>query len=438
MSESTPGSVDGARLITPIERHYVSAAIQRYCPADTSPVWSLPVLPAARSTAEPLPPRLTQVELPAWASDIGVDGYLAVPAHLVMAGEGPAWRRAAWFSAITWYMHGSAERAFEAANGPVHSFAFRLQGWPVEMWERPWVNRIVLFLRRWAAQQAASDETAMFGPVPEARIHITHDVDYLAKGFDFRLKQSIHFARAVLSRFSPGAGERGRPPLDGALRKIFMGGDYNTLPALRDLERRHDVRSTIHFFAARGSNRSLAATFADPRYAIDAPWLRDVMAKLRDGGWEIGLHQSYDAWQNGNMIAEERARLEKASGARVSHCRQHWLRFAWRDTWRAQEAAGFEYDATLGFNDLAGFRTASAVAVSPWDPARDRAMSIVSRPFIAMDAHANHFPGGDDSIRRFVAETRAVGGEATIAWHPHTLHPDFRNNPGYEDYLNDV
>ncbi|MEQ8319678.1 MAG: hypothetical protein RH946_05385 [Rhodospirillales bacterium] len=430
----------GATL-SPLEAHYVSQAIRHYCRDNAEAIWRLPVAMAATGGAEPLPPKLVRVSLPDWAGDAGIDGSLAVPVHLSRDGDGPLWERTAWFSVIAWYLHGTAERAFEDIHGPVHSFAFKLTGWPAEMWECAWANRIVIFLRRWAAHVQNADEDALFGSRPQAHIVLSHDVDYIAKGFDFRLKQFIHLGREVLARLRPSDGAEDKSSIMGSLRKTCLPGDYFTLPALLDMETDLGIKSVIHFYARTAQNgRSLMAAFADPRYDVARPDVVDVISRFRDGGWRIGLHQSFSAWQSAERMAEERNKLKEIAGTDIDYCRQHWLRFSWRDTWPAQQAAGFKHDGTLGFNELPGFRTGSALAVSPWGPGDGKPLTIITRPLIAMDAHANHFARGADggaghAMRRYVEEVRAVGGEATIAWHPHTLHTDFAADISYPDFI---
>ncbi len=43
------------------------------------------------------------------------------------------------------------------------------------------MNRIALFLRRWAAREQGMSEEDLFDSLPKAEIILTHDVDAIAK-----------------------------------------------------------------------------------------------------------------------------------------------------------------------------------------------------------------------------------------------------------------
>ena len=100
----------------------------------------------------------------------------------------------------------------------------------------------------------------------------------------------------------------------------------------------------------------------DPSYSVVTDLIYNQLRLMSSKGHVIGLHQSFDAWQDETMRLEKET-IEEAIGQAVTVCRQHWLRFSFRDTWKAQAKAGLRTDMTLGFNDRPGFRNSSAVPV---------------------------------------------------------------------------
>jgi hypothetical protein len=419
---------------------WVLACGERYWPNCAARIATLP-LPAAQISDDP--GELLLITLPDWAADIAVDGGLyAFASALVDGPQSQAWQRCDWI-AVAWHMlTGSLERAIEAQHGPVLSYAFRLPANMRPLFERAWVNRIFLFLRRWTAHENGLPEEALFGPAPTASIVLTHDVDAIRLTPEIRAKQTIfqlaNSARAVVG----GHFRIARARLHDASRFAFGDGDLRTLERVRDMERTAGLRSTLHFYGGapglrRGSPRRL---LIDPAYDIDSFYLRAQLAALREGGWTVGLHQSFEAWADPARMAIERNRVAMAAGIGINHCRQHWLHFSWASTWAAQAAAGLTFDSTLGFNDRPGFRASHALRFQPWDFSRKAPMSIEAIPMLFMDSHFYDYAGIESppvasEMTRWLDEVRFVGGEISVNWHTHTITDAYGWADGYEGLL---
>lgn len=412
----------------------------RYWPAGHQAIAGLPVpVIDAHHGAEPV---LRYVALPDWAADLGVDGQLLVFACVLDAGgDTPDWQRCDWIANAFHMLTGSSERAHEQIHGPALSYAFRLPRALDPVFQRAWVNRIFLFLRRWAAHQAGQPEEAVFGPLPQAEIRLTHDVDAVRLTPEIRLKQTaFQFANAARALVR-GDGPLLRARLGDARRYAFSAGDFRTFARVRDMERSAGLRSTLHFYGGppglrRGSPRRI---LIDPAYDIGSDMMRGELRAFREGGWTVGLHQSFDAWDTAGAMACEKARIEAALGAPVEQCRQHWLHFSWEKTWAAQAAAGLTLDSTLGFNDRPGFRAGHALRVRPWDMAADGPLPIGTIPMVLMDSHFYDYSGGDTgpetAMKPWIDEVRAVGGEATVNWHTHTITDVYGWEAGFEALL---
>lgn len=380
----------------------------------------------------------TAVAVPDWAADLGVGSppYLLVDSRAIQTGSEPAFDRCDWWLASDLMLNGSAEREHEARHGPVHSFSWRLDIDP-HAFDHAWVNRFLLIIRRLAARQTGRSEAALFGPLPSAEIIITHDVDAVTMRPELRLKQgSFQLANAIRhlwrGRFR-AASER----LAAAARFSMGPSDFWTFnQMIASLERR-GLRSRLHFYAGpRGLRRGWPGYLMDPGYDCADPRIVDLLHNLIQSGFEVGLHPSYGSWASTNMIARQRERLTHALGQPVTACRQHWLRFSWEKTWIAQAGAGILLDSTLGFNDRPGFRNGAALRFRPSLPLRS-GLPITAEPMILMDSHLYDYDldacrdlGG--SIERWIGEVKAVGGVATVLWHPHTLDRSYGWGKGFE------
>lgn len=426
-----------------VRRSRAVRALATYWPKTNGPVPMLPMPVAAAVLTEPLPPRLAEIELPDWAADLAPERTLPVPAHTVIEGHGPAFERVDWLSAAHWYLNGTAERAHEAAHGPVHSYSYKLAGWPQRMWDRAWVNRIALFLRRWAARQAHLDEGELLGPLPRPEILITHDVDAVRKTWSIRVKQSAFHVFNSARRLSGGDFRGAVARLGSAARFMLSHADYWTFDELAEMERAAGVRPYFMIYGRAPSQRTGTLRLLDPDYDVMEQAVAARLRVLAQQGCVIGLHPSFDSWGDTAVMQEEKQRVERACGAPVTSCRQHWLKFSWARTWSAQQQAGLGLDLTLGFNDRPGFRNGAALRFSPWDEARGAALTIESVPLVLMDSQLYDYAMMDDAarasaIQRWIGEVVEVRGSASVVWHPHTLSSDYGWRDGFRMLLQQI
>jgi hypothetical protein len=411
-------------------RRYVATELGRYWPRGLDAVLRLAVPAAPADVPMPLPPRFETVRLPDWAAELGVAGALLVPSQCIVPGEGEAWQRTDWWSAAAWFLTGAAERAHESTHGPIHSYSGRLQGWDARMWDHAWVNRMALFLRRRAARELEQEEHALFGALPAPEIMLTHDVDAIRKTAAIRFKQSAFRGYQAARLAGRGRFARALDRLGGAARFLLTSPDYWHFDEIERAEETARVRSCFFVYGGDPRRRSLKQALLDPGYDVREPRLAERLRALAARGWPVGLHQSFDAWRDGAAMAREKARVEEAISSPVTLCRQHWLRFGWSETWKAQADAGLETDATLGFNDRSGFRNGAALRFRPWDEATGAPLKLASVPMVLMDSQLYDYSELTDEererqIARWMGEVRAVAGVATIIWHQHVLGPDY-------------
>ena len=422
-------------------RDWVLDCGARYWPTGRASVEALPI-PLVESRPETTSEFL-RVRLPPWAEDIGVDGtLLAYPAMIESDDGRPQWQRCDWLSNAFHMLNGTVERQLEADNGPVLSYAARLPGTLAPLFDHAWVNRIFLFLRRWAAHAGNTPEDALFGPMPPAEIRLTHDVDAIRLTPEIRAKQiafqMLNAGRAAASARWSTVGHR----LADAARYGFASGDFRTFARVRAMERAAGLTSILHFYAGPAGWRRASPhlILLDPAYDICSDGMRAELRAFAEGGWTVGLHQSFDAWRDGAAMVTQKHRLETALGHPVSFCRQHWLHFSWAQTWAAQVEAGLEHDSTLGFNDRPGFRGGHALAIAPRDPRSGTALMLEATPMVLMDSHFYDYAGGDapppdQAMKPWIDEIRAVGGVATVNWHTHTITDIYGWQRGYEALL---
>ncbi len=401
-------------------------ALRRYWPLSKESVEALPV--ASAPSYPPSPPlQLTSITLPDWAADLGIDGRILVPVEA--ATEPETWEETDWWLAVFLLLECWHERCWEEVNGPIHSYSFRLKGWDTRVWERAWVNRIALFLRRWSARNCRGTEHEVHGQLPAPQILLTHDVDALDKTWAIRLKQGAFNLFNCAKALGKGDISLACTKLRSSLRFLASGGrDWQQVTAVSRMEQEVGIRARFHFFADR-RRQTLRRWLIDPSYDIWSTKAREVIKEVAKAGHEVELHPSCDSWDSPGLIMTQRKNLEVASGRKVQACRQHWLRFSWARTWMAQEEAGITCDTTLMFNDRSGFRASAALSWHPWGSEGPMERLEVT-PTLFMDSHFYDysFPSQEErrlAMKKWLDEVRAVSGQIGVLWHPHTLSQDY-------------
>ena len=409
-------------MIFPRDAEAFARAAERYWPGRAEEVADL-LDRGDRTPIEvgPLPPRFRWVDMPAWTAPGTVDGRILVPDHLAADG---VWTSIDWVSVGLWYLDCLAERVHESNAGPIHSYSIRLRGWDERQWQRAWVNRIAIAIRAMLARDAQREPDAWFGPLPRPEFDLSHDLDALTKHLSLRLKQTafsgFNGVRGLLrgrpDRFVKGGGR--------ALRFFLGGGDYDLLDEVLDSESAAGVTSVFHVFPGRPRKRLF-----DPKYEPGSPGVAARLRMIAARGCEIGLHPGFDDFEDQDSLARGAEKLAGILGRKPVRIRQHWLRFTFAGTWRAQEAAGFQVDSTLGFNDRPALRAGAALRYAPLVGDR-RSESLEEIPLVLMDSHLHDYldlDGGEifAEADRWIDEIISVGGIASVNWHQRVLHPDY-------------
>jgi hypothetical protein len=422
-------------------RSYMLDSLSLYWRRNGELIAKLPIAVALRKEDEPLPPVMSDVALPEWAKHIGINGSLLVPDHCVCAGDEPEWKRTDWTAAAFWYANGLAERAHEKRKGPIHSYSYRLAKWDKRIWSRAWVNRVALFLRKWASVEADKPERELFGELPDTEIILTHDVDAIEKTFPIRIKQSLFHCFNSVRALGKGDIDTSFKKLVQSCRFVRASGDYRLFDDLMALEKRHNKKSIFLFSGGRHSQRkSFREWFFDPLYDPHDSAIKNLVERICAQGWDIGLHPSFNSWESIDHLKKSRKSLEQCCGRPIGFCRQHWMRFSWEKTWKAQQEAGLIQDFTLAFNDASGFRNGAAITFCPWDFTNNIPMKLKVTPTIFMDSQFYDYENMNDEKRRgqiqyWLEEVKAVHGKCAILWHQHVLSEDYGWKKGYEEVL---
>jgi len=251
-------------------------------------------------------------------------------------------------------------------------------------------------------------------PSKKRLICLTHDVDSI-KGKSF-IRYAFWFTKALLSLKTKEIKQVIN------LISTYMRLDEDphfSFQSFYEIEKYYGFCSTffimsLPFFLGREGRR----------YSLRRSDIKEVLWRLSQNGWEIGLHPS-------RVTCLSKAKLKKEMNRFMSHIgndnvsmgiRNHYLKASFPETWRIQEELGIQYDSSLGWYDSPGFRAGTSRPFRPFDAELNRRLNVWEIPLIVMDGSLQ---GSSDTI---VAKCKMMAEEAfqyntpfTILWHSDRL-----------------
>ena len=278
-----------------------------------------------------------------------------------------------------------------------------------------------------------------FGEGRASNIEYSHDLDYLKKTAQLRLKQTAFNVFNCIKLMD-------RPTL--FLKKIYQtivflmtNRSYWHFDDWVNLEQKFNKTSIFYIYVKTYRKKTFKTWLIDPSYDLRRNTLLKAKLKnLIEKGFEIGLHGSYDSAVNQTLLKEEKEILETELDIKISKTRQHWLRYSEQQTPIAHEAI-FKQDSSVAWNDCMGFRAGIASAYHPYDHKNKRAFNFKVVPQIVMDSQLFDYQesGSERSIETAFDLIKVVrkikNAHCSISWHPRTINAEYGWGESYKRLL---
>jgi hypothetical protein len=285
--------------------------------------------------------------------------------------------------------------------------------------ERPIVDEYVDLL--WEAAQLCWPR---LGRRPtEYRVHVSHDVDYPFTTVGAPVGRVMRsMAGDIVRRHDPPLARRRLRSYRASRRGNFEFDPFNNYDFLMDVSESHQLRSAFYFLAGADGT-----PYASTYRLDDAPILA-LLGHIAARGHEIGFHGSYASMRDSDCLRsefEQLLRVTRTIGIDQERWggRQHYLRWENPATWNGWERAGLDYDASVGFADLPGFRTGTCREHAVFDLLAGRSLRLRERPLhVMMDATPFDYLGLSRSdaaelIIRIARRCRSHDGDLFLLCH---------------------
>jgi len=240
---------------------------------------------------------------------------------------------------------------------------------------------------------------------------LTHDVDEMRKTYQWITRPCKFLCSGDFKGF--------RNQLVSLMQKMKGKEPYWTYPDIIKIERDFGVFSTFFFLKETAKTELLSPEswhhWARTR-TLEHPKMRDIIRTLRETGFEIGLHGSFNSYNNLELLEQEKKELEEISGGEIRGIRQHHLNLEIPLTWAIHQAAQLSYDTSLGFKDRIGFRYGTCFPFHP--VAGEDELKLLEIPLVLMDITIPMDNDGWDACKRIIDEVEKRQGVLTLLWHP--------------------
>jgi hypothetical protein len=309
-------------------------------------------------------------------------------------------------------------------------------GQPLEYASVPTLEIHIEMLRNWILGEGISLVEIPAAPADHRfMVCLTHDIDFVG----IRNHKFDHTMWGFLYRSTVGALKnflRGRLAFRKLLKTFRAAASlpFVYLGWLKDfwspfewyLEVENGLPATYFLIPFKGrAGEGVPGKHASHRAAgYDVRELSDWAVILRKKGNEIGVH-GIDAWHSVEQGRAELKRIEEVAGKSTNGIRMHWL-LQNDKTYSALEEAGYDYDASAGYNESVGYRNGTTQVFRPLG-----ARKLLELPTHIQDG-ALFYPNRLDlsdaeasaRCNEIIDNNKSLGGILTLIWHDRSHGPE--------------
>ena len=318
------------------------------------------------------------------------------------------------------------EWLFEKKGNRIYSYAFKHPRKDQRIWKIPVVNHLFNLLETKIKKKC---HEISFGEKEKPTVQFSHDVDYIRKTIQLRIKQSVYNFINSAKLFLHNEKKKSLSKLKKGIKTATGNADYRFFDCWSELEDSLNISPVYYLYARAKSSkrRNVIQWFLDPSYEITKDKeLIDQCHELISRGREIGLHGSFFSAGDETLFLKEKLTLEKTINHPVKKTRQHWLNYIETTTPFIHEKTGINTDSSLGFNDVPGFRSGVASIYNPYDHSNQSTFSFDEIPLVLMDAHTDDLVKCDDGFDWLFKCFDAVKNFAvSVDWHQRGASPEY-------------
>jgi peptidoglycan/xylan/chitin deacetylase (PgdA/CDA1 family) len=266
---------------------------------------------------------------------------------------------------------------------------------------------------------------------------LTHDVDRVYKTYQY-LPSIWNYAKKFnISKLGYH--------LINLFFKHGVNNPYWVFEDICTLENSLGVKSTYYFLNEKGKHNPLSLQswiLYRGVYDVESTAVKRVIRKLAETGFEIGVHGSYNSFNNLGLLQSEKSTLESIIGSETNGIRQHYLNYDLNRTPEMHYKSGFKYDTSVGYRPITGigFRRGTSFPFQVMLPDLN-VSTLLEIPLLIMDAAVYTTATATvDECLNILEQVEKYSGALTILWHSQAFNR--QEYPGcaeiYEELINEA
>ncbi|POY35789.1 hypothetical protein C3K47_13605 [Solitalea longa] len=272
------------------------------------------------------------------------------------------------------------------------------------------------------------------------RLNITHDVDK-PRAHDFPFKTFLKdCAKDVIMHRS------GTLLMKRVQSRFIKEDDYhknkdpfNTFKFLMDVSDRLGLISEFNFIVIDGKGS------VDGAYDIESKFIKQVMKNIHHRGHLLGFHPSFYTFCDVEKTQQEFHKFIKVCkelGIQQEQYggRQHYLRWKNPDSWRIWDQIGADFDSSVGWKSISGFRSGTCFEYPVFDLISRKQLKLRERSLHVMEISQEECSSEEDFRKHVIELSKACKhyqGELVLLFHnDRVLSP--KHCKDYEDLLENL
>lgn len=203
--------------------------------------------------------------------------------------------------------------------------------------------------------------------------------------------------------------------------KVLFGSltdPYDTYALQEEIARKYGCK-TLYFFLVGGK------TPFDNALDIKQKGIRKLISRVRAFA-SVGLHPSYDAGTDIEILNREKSALQNATNFNVDASRQHFLRLDIPSTYENLIRADIKSDYTMGYAERIGFRSGTCTPHFFFNIQSGRKTQLKLYPLHIMDGSMRDYmklkpEEAIEAQKQLIEKVRDVDGTFISLWHNDTI-----------------